>query len=196
MKGTQSDVRFLLVLLTLSLGLNTFLGHRMLTGGPGLPPGPAEPPLQVGDVAPPLELKTVDGQVQSVAYSRTRPTVLYVFSPACQFCAANFENVRHLARVKGETYDFVGLSLSDKDLGPYLKAHEYGFPVYSVLPATQKAYHLASVPQTLVVGPEGRVLQSWLGAYTAEAENEVERYFDVQLPGTTADAQAWTHAAS
>jgi peroxiredoxin len=181
MKGTQSDVRFLLALLAVSLGINTFLAYRVLTANRMAPP---PKPLVAGDSAPPLELKTLDGRLATLGYSEpARPTVLYVFAPSCGFCAANAENIRHLAKSTGGAFRFIGVSLSEKDLDGYLETHELGFPVYTVTPATQKAYGLGSVPQTLVVSESGKVLQSWMGAYRDEAEREVERYFVVNLPG-------------
>src|SRR5688500_4335566 len=108
MKGTQSDVRFLIALLALSLGFNVFLGLRVLKGSP--PPLP-EPPLAAGDSAPPLELRTLGGEVEMRTYSQdAKPTVLYVFTPSCRFCAANFDNIRHLAKKKSEAFHFVASS--------------------------------------------------------------------------------------
>lgn len=39
------------------------------------------------------------------------------------------------------------------------------------------------IPQTIVVSAEGRILQSWMGAYAGEQRKAIEAYFHVSLPG-------------
>jgi hypothetical protein len=51
------------------------------------------------------------------------------------------------------------------------------------LPETLKAYKLRSTPQTIVVSPEGKVLQNWVGAYVGGQKSQVEAFFHVSLPG-------------
>lgn len=57
-------------------------------------------------------------------------------------------------------------------------------PVYSGLPnETKEAYKISGTPQTIVVSPEGRVLQNWMGAYVGDKKSQVEAFFHVTLPG-------------
>jgi hypothetical protein len=63
-------------------------------------------------------------------------------------------------------YRFVGLSLSDTGLTEYVTKNELEFPIYAGLsPETIKSYKLGGTPQTIVISPEGKVLQDWAGAY-------------------------------
>ena len=39
--------------------------------------------------------------------------------------------------------------------------------------------------KTIVVSPDGKVLQNWVGAYTEVRQSEVEKFFEVSLPGLT-----------
>jgi len=42
-------------------------------------------------------------------------------------------------------------------------------------------------PQTIVVSPEGQVVENWTGAYTEEQQKQVEQYFGITLPGLKAE---------
>src|ERR1041384_124191 len=64
MKGSPSDVRFLLFLLASSLAFNAFLAYRIWRPEPGEPPG-----LVVGQVVPPAEVATSDGRQELIRYS-------------------------------------------------------------------------------------------------------------------------------
>ena len=50
-------------------------------------------------------------------------------------------------------------------------------------PETLKTYKLGSTPQTIVISPEGKVLQDWVGAYVGDQKSQVEAFFQVTLPG-------------
>ena len=81
-------------------------------------------------------------------------------------------------------YRFIGLSLSDEALQEYVAKNDLKLPVYSGLsPETLKTYKLGSTPQTIVISPEGKVLQNWAGAYVGDQKTQVEAFFRVSLPG-------------
>lgn len=48
-------------------------------------------------------------------------------------------------------------------------------------------YGLGSTPQIIIVSPDGKVLQNWVGAYTGVEQAEVEKFFGVTLPRLTAE---------
>jgi hypothetical protein len=77
----------------------------------------------------------------------------------------------------------IGLSLSEEALADYVAKNELKLSVYSGLSTeTKEAYKLSGTPQTIVVSPEGRVLQNWMGAYVGNQKSEVEAFFHVSLP--------------
>jgi hypothetical protein len=45
----------------------------------------------------------------------------------------------------------------------------------------------SAVHQTIIVSPDGNILQNWVGAYTEVRQVEVEGFFGVNLPGLTAE---------
>jgi hypothetical protein len=142
-------------------------------------------PLEIGASVPPITAKRVNGAIETIAYSKSDGcTVLYVFTPTCIWCERNLDNIKKLAQSKDAEYRFIGLSLSDRGLSSYLASNGLALPTYTNLtPDALEAYKLHGTPQTIVVSPEGRVIQNWMGAYVGKQKSEVEAFFHVSLPG-------------
>ena len=170
------------LLLAGSVALNVVLAHnlRRFTH----PIGSVES-LQVGAIVPPFHATDLRGQTQTVTYDRVfNPTVLYVFTPPCSWCARNMDNFKTLIEKDSTHYRVIGISLSEEGLADYVANYELTVPVYSGLSlATKKAYKFSGTPQTIVVSPEGRVVQNWMGAYVGKQQKEIESFFHVTLPG-------------
>src|SRR4051812_2455743 len=113
-RGTRSDVTFLLLLLAASLAGNIYLARRAF----GPPPAPI-PPLAKGASVPPMPVQALDGRSATISYEDT-PTVLYIFSPTCPWCRRNLPNVRKLFADAGTRYRFVGLSLEENGAAAYV----------------------------------------------------------------------------
>jgi len=93
-------------------------------------------------------------------------------------------NVAALSAQASQRYELVGLSVSDEGLPEYVREQRWTFPVYSKPSPEAIAYfRLQSTPQTIVISPEGRILESWTGAYANATLSEVQRALKVQLPG-------------
>jgi len=172
-------------MLVVSVTLNVLLSRKVRefnsTRGAAL----AERLLKVGTTVPPIAAKRLDGQQGVICYKGAeQSTVLYIFTPPCSWCARNVDNVKTLVDKKGDQYRFIGISLSEKTLKEYVAKNELNLPVYSGLSQeTVATYKLGSTPQTLVISPEGRVLQDWVGAYVGDQKSQVEAFFHVSLPG-------------
>jgi len=94
------------------------------------------------------------------------------------------DNFKTLLREEGGKYRFVALSLSDEGLSEYTEGNNLNLPIYAGLSSqTKKAYQLSGTPQTIVVSPDGRVLENWIGAYVGEQKSQVEKFFHITLPG-------------
>jgi peroxiredoxin len=143
------------------------------------------PILVAGSRAPEFSAKTAHGNRESLNYADVQvPTVLYVFTPDCHWCARNLENIKHLASLTSNKFRFLGVALSDRDLDNYLMQSNMPFSVYRTVSEDVKiAYGLNSTPTTIVISPEAKVLQYWRGAYSGEMKNEVELFFQLTLPG-------------
>lgn len=171
--------------LALSVIMNVMLAHKVqsLTGAQNT--ALADRLLPLGTAVPAIPAKRLDGQLSLISYqSVEHPTVLYVFTPPCSWCARNMDNLKTLLGKEGGHYRFIGLSLSDQGLEDYVAKNDLELPIYSGLSLdTLKAYKLGSTPQTIVISPEGRVLQDWVGAYVGDQKSQVEAFFHVSLPG-------------
>jgi hypothetical protein len=172
---------FLLLLLLASLSLNVYLGWKVKRGNvaPNL-----IAPVTPGTKVEPIRVTSLDGKSQTISYQDTdKPTVLYRLSPTCSWCERNRENIAKLTE-RGDRFRFIGLSLSEAGLREYVEKQQLKFPVYTrVAPEAQTALGLGPTPQTIVISPEGRVLKNWAGAYNESTRDEIEDYFQIQLPG-------------
>jgi len=177
---TRKDALFVMFLLVASLGINVVLGISRTSHRPTTPP----PPLNAGDTLPPLHVRDLKGQSVDIDVRRvSTPTVVYVFTPTCVWCARNLPKIQALGRTKSGQFNFIGVSLTAEGLLPYLDKADLPFPVYSS-PAeeTMAAYRLNGTPETIVINPESRVVRVWMGAYTRELDGEVSQFFSMKLP--------------
>jgi peroxiredoxin len=174
-----------ILLMLASVSLNVVLARRLWLFTHLQSIRAAERLLKVGTTVPPIAAKRLDGQLAVISYQSTeQATVLYIFTPPCSWCARNMDNLKALLDKERGHYRFIGLSLSEETLGEYVAKNDLKLPVYSGLsPETLKTYKLGSTPQTIVISPEGKVLQDWAGAYVGDQKSQVEAFFHVTLPG-------------
>jgi hypothetical protein len=176
------------VALALSIGLDVLLAHRVRSLTHAREARIAEYQLKIGATVTPITARRLGGKQEAISYQGTnQSTVLYIFTPTCVWCARNMDNLKALLSKESRSYRFIGLSLSEEGLTDYVAKNELTLPVYSGLSAEAKqAYKLSGTPQTIVVSPEGRVLQDWVGAYVGSQKSQVEAFFHTSLPGLIA----------
>lgn len=175
---------FLVVLLASSLSLNVFLGWK-LKGFSTKGNTASVVPLTAGVKVASFEAYDISDRPETISCEGV-VTIFYIFSPSCPWCDRNLENIKALVNLRRDSYRFIGLSLTDKNLRSYLDSSKLGFPVYTKLSKdTIKDLKLASTPQTILVSPEGRVIKNWVGAYGEKLRNEMEGFFGIKLPGLT-----------
>jgi len=180
----------LLSILLVSLIANVYLSRRVavLASLRPLAETPIEP-VKAGATLPKLIGFTLDGRSATLEYGHDlRPTVVYVFSPQCIWCARNLANIRHLVETRGAQYRFVGVATSDDELSEYVAKARLPIPIFTRASADSvHAYGLSSTPQTLVIDVSGKVIKAWLGAYVDATVTEVETFFETHLPGLVTD---------
>lgn len=172
----------LALVLGLSLGLNVYLGTETRHGSL---PFPVSETIKVNtDLPSPLPVLDEDGNTTQIVFDDSRPTVLYVLSPACGWCKRNEANIKALVSKAGSRFRFVGLSVVSAGLKDYATRGHAPFPVYAVQSQKQAAkLGLTGTPETLVVGPGAKVEKAWMGAYMGDNQNQVEQFFGTKLPG-------------
>lgn len=190
--GRNVGTAALITMLTLSLGLNVYLARNG-----GLRPHPTPvPPLKAGASVPSsINLEDVTGKPVRVNFADdSRPTVLYVLSPQCGWCKRNEGNMKALYAAAGDKYRFIGVSLVPENLAKYIADKHEPFPVYLLSSKDVGAQlHVIGTPETIVVGPDARVIHAWEGVYIRQNQAEVENYFGVKLPGLPQTAQLEHH---
>jgi len=171
--------------LVMSVALNVLLARNVRNLTYARSTRISENQLRVGETVPSITANRLGGRQSTISYqSADQPTVLYIFAPSCTWCARNMDNLKTLIDKESGTYRFVGLSLSEEGLADYIAKNDLKLPIYSGLPnETKQAYKLSGTPQTIVVSPEGKVLQNWPGAYVGDQQKQVEAFFHVNLPG-------------
>jgi len=193
-RGNVSGRRdwILVTILAVSVVQNLVLGFAVLrfsVSGGAAPPVAAPIPQgpQVGALVPSLDVQRLGGAREEVRFGEDkRPTLLYIFAPKCSWCAKNADNLRAVLTAAKSSHRVVALSL-DPQVGDYARTHGLDVPVY-VNPSEKmfRSYGLGPTPVTLVVGADGKVTRSWVGAYSGDTKTEVEAYFGLQLPGLIA----------
>jgi peroxiredoxin len=182
---SRLSITALTLMLVASVVLNVLLALKVreLTGMQNAMSANRE--LKVGTVVPPITARRLDGGSETITYvDSDRPTVLYIFTPQCGWCTRNLDNLKTLIDKKGNEYRFIGISLSREELEKYIADHQLTFPVYTDIPQeVGEAYKMGGTPQTIVVSPQGQVIQNWVGAYTGDQKSQIDTYFNVTLPG-------------
>jgi hypothetical protein len=195
MTWTRSAIH---VALAAALASNLWLGLRLLRLTDTVTELTARPALETGASVPELDLMTANGSSFHLRYSDTQlPTILYVLSPTCKWCARNEESIRRLATATAGRGRFVGVSILTRTPGPipsasksvdpqpppFILTRTPPFPLYVGLSdIAAKQLRLRSTPTTIVVSPAGQVLAVWEGAYAGNTQLAVQRYFSVDLP--------------
>jgi hypothetical protein len=126
----------------------------------------------------------LDGHKQEIVLDGGHWTVLYVMAPGCSWCARNLDNIRALASHAADTYRFIGISNTAKQLDHYLASTPLPFPVEIIdLEHAPEGLNTSTTPQMALVRPDGRVAKVWIGALGGSGQAEVEQFFHVRLPG-------------
>ncbi|HJT26986.1 MAG TPA: hypothetical protein VJ784_06190 [Pyrinomonadaceae bacterium] len=174
-------------LLVISVALNVALARRNKGLSTALLSIKTEQSLPAGSALPPIEAFDLAHNLHVLKYDAvTSPTVFYIFSPQCGWCAKNASNLRILSeRIKGR-YRIIGLSLSSAGVDEYVAQQGMDFPIYTnPSPQSVAAYRLGGTPTTIVVSADGKLLREWKGAYMGDAKREIEEYFGVSFPAAT-----------
>jgi thiol-disulfide isomerase/thioredoxin len=172
----------LVLMLAVSLSGNAFLGYRLSAANKGLP---STQSTIRGSTVTSIEGTGEDGARRIVSLvGEPRPAVIFVYSPTCVWCRQTWPMFRQLAMQARGRYRFVTLSVGD---GPV-------FSDASVLALSKpsgpnvRALLSGSVPLTVVVSTDGKVVESWVGGYAGPVGVLIGRYFGIPITkSSTAD---------
>ena len=184
-KGNDVQVAsiLLVILLATSVCINVLLARKTSSLQLEISRLTASTRLQVGAIVSPISGHALDGSVMELKFDEVQtPTVIYVFSPQCSWCAKNIDNFHSLIAQAANRYRVVGLSMTRQDLSPYLTSQQFGIPVFAdVDSGIVSSYQLGATPTTIVVSPQSKVLKVWLGACQEGMRQEIEGFLGIHL---------------
>lgn len=127
----------------------------------------AEGNIQVGDYLSEFAVTELDGSFTSLAFDGVdRESIVLLFTTTCSACQQNVDPWLELhERVRGR-YRFAAIGIDDPELvRTFAEAHALPFEVFVPVDRQQfpETHHIVGVPQTLVVGSDGRVKDIRLG---------------------------------
>src|SRR5947209_1929470 len=103
-------VTILIALLIISVGINVGLATKVGQLRNAVETLKDEGKLKVNTLVPAIQAKMIDGETASISYTDSNmPTILYIFSPQCHWCALNLENTKALYQGTSGKYRFLSL---------------------------------------------------------------------------------------
>lgn len=171
-----------IVILSLSLSLNVWLGLRLFGANAQLAP---QSVVRPGDRLS-LLVQESEGRVGRLKVASGK-TIVYLMAPTCGWCRQNHDNVVALWHAVNGRYKFVAVSTTGYRLDKYESQYPSPFPIVRLDPATGHMDKLSGTPQTLILDQAGRVEQAWDGAFVGNRQKEIETFFGARLPGLRAD---------
>jgi peroxiredoxin/protocatechuate 3,4-dioxygenase beta subunit len=135
-----------------------------------------ERPVEVGQPAPDFNIKTTDGRAVSLGGLKGKYVLLDFWATWCAPCIEEIPNLKaaHERFAADPRFAMVSLSLDEKPEDPSNAAEAMGlaWPQACVGPESDvvAAYGASAIPQTVLIGPDGRVIARDLrGKRIAEA---------------------------
>lgn len=130
-------------------------------------------PVQIGQVAPPFTLTTLQGQSFTLREPDDRLVVLNFFATWCGPCQSEMPQLAAFANAHRKRAALVLIDRGEGAalVGPFI--HQFHFQDATVvLDHTDQLaapYGVTGQPETFIISPDGRVRAHWLGPVTAAA---------------------------
>jgi peroxiredoxin len=150
------------------IGITAFVLYQSMTHN--------RPPkyLKKGDLAKTIEVIDPAGIASTLQPQGSTKTLLFVFSTSCPACIGNIDNWNILdTTVSGSRV--IGLSLDGiESTLPFVMAHSPSFDVYiSRSKEFVLSYKVHSVPLTVLIDKDSKVIDSWSGVLTSDDIDEI-----------------------
>lgn len=171
----------LFLLLTIfSLPVSALAGSARPQGAPGSG-------SLVGQVAPEINLETLQGERVILSQLKGKVVVINFWATWCPPCRAEMPSMERLyARFKGQGLEMLAVNVEAdaKDILPsFFKKHPHTFPVLLDLEGdSQTEYGVFRFPESFVVGRDGKVVDHIIGGRDWSDKNMVS-YFSKLLGG-------------
>ncbi len=167
----------LLLVIVLLLGGGT-LAYRML-GEMTKPAAPQDTvqtlPQDEAVEAPDFTVYDSEGQPLTLSSLRGKPVLVNFWATWCGPCKSELPDLETAFMKYGDKVDFLFVNLTDgyrdtvDGVKAFLEEKGFAFPVYYDTDGSAAiAYGVSSIPTTVLISPEGRLLHTQIGAMTGE----------------------------
>ena len=167
----------LLLIIALLLGGGTF-AYRMLSemAAPTAPYDTANtlPQSETAD-APNFTVYDGDGKPLALSSLRGKPVLVNFWATWCNPCKSELPDLETAFLKYGDKVDFLFVNLTDgyrdtvDGVKAFLEENGYTFPVYyDTDESAALACGVSSIPTTVLVSPEGKLLHTQIGAMTGD----------------------------
>jgi thiol-disulfide isomerase/thioredoxin len=115
---------------------------------------------------PDFQVKTLDGQTAALSQYRGKVVILDLFATWCPPCRMEIPQFVALQKQYADRLTVVGLSYDQGSAEPvkkFMQDMKINYAVYWGSQEIANFVGLRGIPQTLVLDPEGRVRQSYIG---------------------------------
>ena len=185
MKQKRTLVILILVIVLLLAGGT--VAYRMLSRLTE-PTVPYDPPAQsdvTGEVqeaapAPDFTVYNADGSTATLREKQGKPVFINFWATWCPPCRSELADINKAYETYGDKIEFMMIDLTDGYNGEdqpaveaFVAENGYSFPVYFDLDAgAAVAYGVRSIPTTVLVGSDGTLLHTQMGAMS---ESQIEQ---------------------
>ncbi|HUF50220.1 MAG TPA: TlpA disulfide reductase family protein [Longimicrobiales bacterium] len=126
-------------------------------------------PLRAGDEAPAYAAPTLDGDTVALAGLRGRPVLLNVWATWCAPCREEMPGLQALhERYAARGLHVIGASIDARGAESAVRrfVQDYGITftiLHDVSELVSHRFRTRSVPETFLIGADGRIVQRWIG---------------------------------
>lgn len=124
----------------------------------------------MGEPAPAINVELLDGSTFSLSDLDEQAAVINFWSPDCQPCLDELPDLQAVwESYRGQDVAFVGISLPNlaDDVQETISELGVTYPM-ALNTAAPVAYGITGVPETFVIGPQGRVAYVHIGPVSAD----------------------------
>ncbi|MBP5210900.1 MAG: TlpA family protein disulfide reductase [Bacteroidales bacterium] len=146
--------------------------------------------LKNGEAAPMLKgVNPLTGQ--NVQLQQGKVNLVIFWATWCRFCAQELRTPEFAAVVdkylKNPNFNFIAVSVDEKveDIAPFVQKAEYSYIKDFIISDPERAQFLnyapKSIPRTYVIGKDGKIFKSFLGAIDADAIEVLDEFIDTAI---------------
>lgn len=121
---------------------------------------------------PPLVGNDLSGKPAKIEVQNTgQPTVLFIFSPVCPYCAQNWHNwTTMMASQKQGGWRPVFVNVGVPSTTAFQRSHglDQCTTLDKITPGTALAYRMTVTPETIVLNAQGKAVQDWAGVLPSD----------------------------